>query len=352
MPRSTAACAAWVDYVAGRAGDDGLWDGRLPVRRLARPDRPARRTRSCPDRREPAWPPPTSRGRHGCSRGRPQCSGATDDRRRTRRSPTRSPRRFAQAYVEPSGRLSSDSQTAYCACARTSTCWPAQNARRLAGAPTRRARARKRLPHRDRLRRHAAHLRRAREHGYLDDAYKLLLQRECPSWLYPVTMGATTIWERWDSLLPDGSLNSGRHDVASTTTRSARSPTGCTGSSAGLAPAEPGYRRLLIRPRPGGGLTHANAQHLTPYGLAEAGWRIEEGELEVRAVVPARNNCDCRPSRRHRGDRRRARNAQLGRRNTEPAARLSGSRRPSALSSVALRSSARRDAARPAESAA
>ena len=45
--------------------------------------------------------------------------------------------------------------------------------------------------------------------GHLDDAYRLLLQRECPSWLYPVTMGATTVWERWDSMLPDGSINPG-----------------------------------------------------------------------------------------------------------------------------------------------
>ena len=45
--------------------------------------------------------------------------------------------------------------------------------------------------------------------GHLDDAYALLLQREAPSWLYAVTMGATTIWERWDSMLPDGSINPG-----------------------------------------------------------------------------------------------------------------------------------------------
>ena len=45
--------------------------------------------------------------------------------------------------------------------------------------------------------------------GHLDEAYALLTQTECPSWLYPVTMGATTVWERWDSMLPDGSVNPG-----------------------------------------------------------------------------------------------------------------------------------------------
>lgn len=45
--------------------------------------------------------------------------------------------------------------------------------------------------------------------GDYDAAFSLLNQQECPSWLYPVTMGATTIWERWDSMLPDGSVNPG-----------------------------------------------------------------------------------------------------------------------------------------------
>src|SRR5690606_30413886 len=47
------------------------------------------------------------------------------------------------------------------------------------------------------------------ETGHIEDAYRLLLEEENPSWLYPVSMGATTIWERWDSMLPDGSINPG-----------------------------------------------------------------------------------------------------------------------------------------------
>ena len=54
----------------------------------------------------------------------------------------------------------------------------------------------------------------------------------------------------------------------------------------GLAPAEPGYRRLEIRPRPGGGLTHARARHRTPYGLAECSWRLEDEQIELAVVVP------------------------------------------------------------------
>jgi alpha-L-rhamnosidase len=121
--------------------------------------------------------------------------------------------------------------------------------------------------------------------GAFDDAYRLLLERECPSWLYPLTMGATTVWERWDSLLPDGTLNPGQMTsfnhyafgaVADWLHRTV----------AGLAPAEPGFRRIRIAPRPGGGLTHARAGHMTPYGLAEVSWRIDDDELEVNAAVP------------------------------------------------------------------
>jgi beta-glucosidase-like glycosyl hydrolase len=120
--------------------------------------------------------------------------------------------------------------------------------------------------------------------GGLDHAYKLLLQRECPSWLYPVSQGATTIWERWDSIKPDGRVNdSGMTSfnhyafgaVADWLHR-------CV---AGLSPIEPGYRRLRVQPQPGGGLTHAEARHLTPYGLAAVSWQVEGRELIVRATV-------------------------------------------------------------------
>ncbi|WP_020014977.1 family 78 glycoside hydrolase catalytic domain [Promicromonospora sukumoe] len=121
--------------------------------------------------------------------------------------------------------------------------------------------------------------------GHLGTAYDLLLERGCPSWLYQVEQGATTIWERWDSLLPDGTVNPGQMTsfnhyalgaVADWTHRVV----------AGLAPAAPGYRRIRFAPRPGGGLTHAGARHLTPYGETSISWRIEGGGLRVEAVVP------------------------------------------------------------------
>jgi len=121
--------------------------------------------------------------------------------------------------------------------------------------------------------------------GAIETAYHLLMQRECPSWLYPVTMGATTMWERWNGIRPDGSLNPA--DMLSFN----HYALGAVGdwlhrTVAGLAPAEPGYRRILVAPRPGGGLSRASAAHDTPYGRAEVAWVRERGRLDVDVLVP------------------------------------------------------------------
>jgi len=104
--------------------------------------------------------------------------------------------------------------------------------------------------------------------GAHDTAYHLLMQRECPSWLYPVTMGATTVWERWDSMLPDGRVNPGEMTSFNHYALGAVADW-LHRTVAGLAPGAPGYRRLVVAPRPGGGLTHAAASHETPYGRAD-----------------------------------------------------------------------------------
>jgi alpha-L-rhamnosidase len=54
-----------------------------------------------------------------------------------------------------------------------------------------------------------------------------------------------------------------------------------------LAPGEPGYRRIEIRPRPGGGLTHCRVAHRTPYGLAQCEWKIENGMMDLDVIIPA-----------------------------------------------------------------
>jgi alpha-L-rhamnosidase len=121
--------------------------------------------------------------------------------------------------------------------------------------------------------------------GHLDDAYALLLQTECPSWLYSVTQGATTIWERWDSLLPDGTLNSGNM-----TSFNHYALGGVVDwlfqVVAGIQPASPGYASVRFAPRPGPGLTHASAALESPHGRIECGWRLEGDTTTVSVLVP------------------------------------------------------------------
>jgi alpha-L-rhamnosidase len=121
--------------------------------------------------------------------------------------------------------------------------------------------------------------------GHLDHAYRLLLQTTCPSWLYPVTMGATTVWERWDSLLPDGSINPGQM------TSFNHYAYGAVGdwlhrTVGGLSPLEPGYRRILVAPRPGGGITWAETALKTPAGPARVRWSLDGGAVSLDVTIP------------------------------------------------------------------
>ncbi|WP_345800592.1 family 78 glycoside hydrolase catalytic domain [Microbacterium sp. AZCO] len=121
--------------------------------------------------------------------------------------------------------------------------------------------------------------------GHLETARRLLVQTENPSWLYPVTMGATTIWERWDSMLPDGTINPGQMTSFNHYALGAIADW-LHRVVAGLAPDAPGYERLRIEPRPLAGFDSARAEHLTPYGRAAAGWTRADGVLRVEALVP------------------------------------------------------------------
>jgi alpha-L-rhamnosidase len=121
--------------------------------------------------------------------------------------------------------------------------------------------------------------------GYPDVAYKLLLQKTYPSWLYPVTMGATTVWERWNSMRPDStfappSMTSFNHYAY-----------GAIGnwlytSVAGLTAAAPGYQKFTVRPQPGGDFTQANAQFETVYGPTQARWQTTANQIALDVTVP------------------------------------------------------------------
>jgi len=122
--------------------------------------------------------------------------------------------------------------------------------------------------------------------GHLDEAYRLLLQRECPSWLYPVTMGATTIWERWDSMLPDGTINPGQMTSFNHYALGAVADW-MHRSIGGIAPLEPGYARVLIAPQPGGDIHWARSSVETRHGKISVSWsRDGDGPVELNAAVP------------------------------------------------------------------
>jgi alpha-L-rhamnosidase len=121
--------------------------------------------------------------------------------------------------------------------------------------------------------------------GSMDYAYHLLLQDELPSWLYPVSMGATTIWERWDSMLPDGSINPG--DMTSFNHYALGAVADFLHRGvAGLASDAPGWAKIRFAPRPGGGLTRASARHDSVLGTAACAWTRDAATLTISVEVP------------------------------------------------------------------
>ena len=117
--------------------------------------------------------------------------------------------------------------------------------------------------------------------GYTDVAFRVLLQETPPSWLGQIAKGATTIWETWEGYKPDGkAIESHNHYAFGAVVQFLQE------RLAGLAPAAPGYSRITIAPVIGGGITHAGATVETPYGLAESSWKLRDGHVHLRVVVP------------------------------------------------------------------
>ncbi len=125
-------------------------------------------------------------------------------------------------------------------------------------------------------------------YGRVDTAYDLLLQTTYPSWLYPLSQGATTIWEHWDGIKPDGTfwspdMNSFNHYAY-----------GAVGEwiyrvMAGINPVEdaPGFKSILIRPIPHAAIDWARAAYDSLYGRIDSEWRLHDGRFELTVEVPA-----------------------------------------------------------------
>ena len=124
--------------------------------------------------------------------------------------------------------------------------------------------------------------------GKLDAAYALLNRDTFPSWLFSVRQGATTLWERWDGWTPDKgfqdpSMNSFNHySLGSCGEWLYQTVAGIDWDH-----AAPGYKHLVIRPRPGGGLTMVKASLRTVYGQVGSAWTLAEGKFNYDLTLPA-----------------------------------------------------------------
>ncbi|MCD8306708.1 MAG: glycoside hydrolase family 78 protein [Clostridia bacterium] len=133
------------------------------------------------------------------------------------------------------------------------------------------------------------------DNGAADVAFKMLECTDCPSWLYEVKSGGTTIWERWDGLNPDGSVklpNDGTDCMISFN----HYASGAVGNFlytriAGIEMTKPGYKEFDIRPLTGD-LTYASATHESPYGEISSSWKIEDGTFMLSVKVPMGTTCN------------------------------------------------------------
>ena len=275
---------AWVEYMKNRAGDDLLWTGDTHFGdwlafASTRSDYTGATTEK--DLIATAYYSYSS-GLLGKIAG---ITGNTADAKKYTELSENIKKAFVNAFVTPSGRLVSHTQTAYSLALAfdllpkdlvpKAAAFLAEDVKKMGhlttgfvGTPLL--------------------CKTLSAHGYEDLAFMLLNRQKYPSWLYPVTQGATTIWERWDGQKPDGSfqdvgMNSFNHYAY-----------GAIGewlyrhvAGLDLDPEMPGYKHILLAPHPGGGLTNANAEFLSIYGKIKSGWKLEGKDFVYEVTVPA-----------------------------------------------------------------
>ena len=123
------------------------------------------------------------------------------------------------------------------------------------------------------------------KYGLTDLMYTILFQETYPSWFYSINQGATTMWERWNSYshidgFGDASMNSFNHYAY-----------GAIGQwmyegIAGISPLEPGYKKILIAPKPGEQLEFASAEYNSIYGIIASNWKKTDDGLELNVTIP------------------------------------------------------------------
>ena len=273
---------AWVDLIVSLAGPDRLWDEGFQLGDWLDPAAP------------PEDPADASTDRYLVATAylaqstlhlarTAEVLGFDDDSAHYARVAEEVREAFRRAYVLPDGRMTSDAQTAYSLAiefglvtGEDAVRAGARLAELVSAAGNRIATGFAGTP---------LVTGALTATGHADTAYDLLLERSCPSWLYTVGMGGTTIWERWDSMLPDGTVNPGEMTSFNHYALGAVADW-MHGTIAGIAPVSPGWRRMRFAPQPGGGLTRARARHLSPYGASSSGWEIVDGVMHLEVVLP------------------------------------------------------------------
>jgi len=192
---------------------------------------------------------------------------------------------YAGAFFSPDGRLTSPTQTAHILSLAFDLTPPAHRARTIGGLLAL-------------LKENGGHLNTGflgtpyfcqvlADNDCLEEAYDLLLKEDYPSWLYQVKKGATTVWEHWDGIKPDGSMwspgmNSLNHYAYGAVGEFLYRVVG----GIDICEDAPGYKRIKIQPRPGGGLTWADTSVRTPYGKVGAAWRIDGHVFSLTVDIP------------------------------------------------------------------
>ncbi len=123
------------------------------------------------------------------------------------------------------------------------------------------------------------------DNGYFETACKVLMNNGYPGWLYEVDMGATTVWERWNSLMPDGTpnpdgMNSYNHYAYGSIMEFV------VKRIAGVQPVEAGYKKIKIAPNPCKGLAEVKAEYQSVSGKITAGYKQKDGKIAFFAEIP------------------------------------------------------------------
>lgn len=193
---------------------------------------------------------------------------------------------FNQAYVAPDGRVKGNTQTGYVVALRFDLL-PEELREKAAGYLA------------ERIRERSVHLSTGfvgvgyllptlTRAGYTDVAYRLLNNDTFPSWGYTIKHGATTIWERWDGWTEEkGFQDPGMNSFNHYSLGSVGEWLYDTVAGIGPDPDRPGYKHIVLRPRPGGGLTYARGEYQSIYGRIASDWQLRNGQLSWTVTVPA-----------------------------------------------------------------